>query len=123
MTEERQINAAMGLIHADYRVQKYRLLYWDPAFLAMQFVSDMPSPDLTLLPSAPVENRAGGPKNGPRVRKRIGSNGEFTTSTKHNMPMSAAYGLHDSSILPSSQASQASQLEGVSSQPAVISLL
>jgi len=120
------MNAVMGLIHADYRVQKYRLLYSDPAFLVMPPVSDMLAADLTLLPPAPVETQAGRPKKGPRVRKRIRSNGEFNSSTKHNMPMSAAYGLLDSSILPSSQASQASQasqLAGASSQPAVISLL
>ena len=59
-------------------------------------------------------------------KRGVLSNGEFNSSTKHNMPMSAAYGLLDSSILPSSQASQASQasqLAGASSQPAVISLL
>lgn len=74
------MNAVMGLIHADYRVQKYRLLYSDPAFLVMPPVSDMLAADLTLLPPAPVETQAGRPKKGPRVRKRIRSNGEFNSS-------------------------------------------
>lgn len=117
------MNAAKGLVHADYRAQKYRLLYSYLAFLILPPVSDMLSADLTLLPPALGKNQARRPKKGHRLRRRMRSNGEFNSSTKDNVPTSAAYGLVDSATLSSSQAPQPSLLAGASSQAAVISLL
>ena len=66
ITDERQ-NAGMGLIHADYRVQRCRLLYSDSAFLVMPPASDMFLADLTLLTPAPDDNQVGRQNKGPGV--------------------------------------------------------
>lgn len=115
------MEAAMGLIHPGYRLQVYRQLYSDPAFRVLPPLSSLLSGDLTLLPPLPVEGQAGRPKKGPRVRKRKRSNGEFNTSSKYNVPMSAAYGpLVDSSNPPSTQAAGA---PSASSQASAITLV
>lgn len=110
----------MGLIHPGYGIQFYRQLYSDPAFRVVPPVTDMLTGDLTLLPPAPVQGQAGRPKKGPRVRKRQQSNGEFNSSSRYNIPMSAVYGPLDTSNASSAQAAGAPL---AASQPAVVSLL
>ena len=55
-------------------------------------VSSMLEAYLSLLPHAPVGRQVGRPKKGPRARKTKKSNIEYHSSSKYNMPMSAAYG-------------------------------
>lgn len=112
---------AMGLIHPGCRLEVYRQLYADPAFCVMPPVSSMLEAGMTLLPPAQAEGQAGRPKKGLRVRKRKQSNGEFFSSLKYNMPMSAAYGPVAASS--NTRSTQPAGAPSASSQSNVNSLL
>lgn len=58
MTDQKDMVAAMGLIHPGYGTQVYRQIHSDPAFRVVPPVSDMLTGELTLLPPLPAQEQA-----------------------------------------------------------------
>ena len=68
---------AKTFIDKDYRAERYRSLYGDPAFCVVPPIPCMLEKDPSFLPPADVEGKSGRPKKGPRKRARLPVNGEF----------------------------------------------
>ena len=59
---------AKTFIDKDYRAERYRSLYEDPAFCVVPPIPRMLEKDPSFLPPADVEGKSGRPKKGPRKR-------------------------------------------------------
>ena len=78
---------AKTCIDKDYRAERYRSLYGDPAFCVVPPIPCMLEKDPSFLPPADVEGKSGRPKKGPRKRARLPVNGEFHSSSRHSQRM------------------------------------
>ena len=78
---------AKTFIDKDYRAERYRSLYGDPAFCVVPPNPCMLTKDSSLLPPADVEGKSGRPKKGPRKRARLPVIGEFHSSSRQSQRM------------------------------------
>ena len=83
---------AKTFIDKDYRAERYRSLYGDPAFCVVPPNPCMLKKDSSLLPPADVEGKSGRPNKGPRKRARLPVNGEFHSSPRHSQRMEQLHG-------------------------------
>ena len=81
------MDEAKTFIDKDYRAERYRSLYGDPAFCVVPPIPCMLEKDSSFLSPADVEGKRGRPKKGPRKRARLPVNGEFHSSSRLSQRM------------------------------------